>query len=411
MVKNMKLSLNASSIRSALLFSIVFAYLYSYASTIGLSSTNDDHVFLSVFKNGTVLDFINNNYHTWSGRTAIEFLMVSTIGYSLFWKLGIPLSIVLLAYSSCRISTCSKSATYISIFVLLFSLIPGAINGDAAWWVTGFYNYLLPASVAVYIFSVLFKGDSGYFVKTLCIPLAIYVSYMEQVTLCLIVCSAIILAFMPSTRSRYFYLLLSLISVNFAICISAPGNINRLHLETANWMPLFDHFTLTQKVSLGFDKAYQFITFKYNYPLLIVSLLTVLIRLKRQIVTHRVFVMLIVVSSFIPLMVYHSLCGSLFFEGNIIDNGNASRLVIYFNYAYCIALVVSLLFLIIDMMFDKVMSGLPLAGILCGFMSIVIMGFSPTVYASGVRVYFVFEILLIITSMYMLKRLKELNDQ
>lgn len=168
MVKNMKLSLNASSIRSALLFSIVFAYLYSYASTIGLSSTNDDHVFLSVFKNGTVLDFINNNYHTWSGRTAIEFLMVSTIGYSLFWKLGIPLSIVLLAYSSCRISTCSKSATYISIFVLLFSLIPGAINGDAAWWVTGFYNYLLPASVAVYIFSVLFKGDSGYFVKTLC---------------------------------------------------------------------------------------------------------------------------------------------------------------------------------------------------------------------------------------------------
>lgn len=410
MVKHMKLSMNASSISSALLLSIVFAYLYSYASTIGLSPTNDDHVFLSVFNSGKVMDFIYNNYHIWSGRTAIELLMVSTIGYSLFWKLGIPLSIVLIAYSSCRISTDKPSATYIAIFVLLFSLIPAAINGDASWWVTGFYNYLLPLSVAVYIFSVLFNADSGYFVKIICIPLAIYVSYMEQVALCLIICSAIMTASMPSKRCRYFYLLLALISINFAICISAPGNINRLHLETINWMPLFDHFTLVQKVSLGFDKVYQFITFKYNYPLLIVSLLTVLLRLKRQIVSFHALLMLILVSSFAPLMVYHSLCGGLFFEGNITDNGNVSRLIVYFNYAYCIAFVVSMLFIIIDMMLDKAISGLPLASILCGFASIMIMGFSPTVYASGVRVYFVFEILLIITSMYMLKRIKALND-
>lgn len=411
MVKHMKLSMNASSIRSALLLSIVFAYLYSYASTIGLSPTNDDHVFLSVFNSGRVMDFIYNNYHIWSGRTAIELLMVSTIGYSLFWKLGIPLSIVLLAYSSCRILTAKPSATYIAIFVLLFSLIPATINGDASWWVTGFYNYLLPLSVAVYIFSVLFNADSGYFVKIICIPLAIYVSYMEQVALCLIICSAIMTASMPSTRCRYFYLLLALISINFAICISAPGNINRLHLETINWMPLFEHFTLVQKVSLGFDKVYQFITFKYNYPLLIASLLTVLLRLKRQIVSFHALLMLILVSSFAPLMVYHSLCGGLFFEGNITDNGNVSRLIVYFNYAYCIAFVVSMLFLIIDMMLNKAISGLPLASILCGFASIMIMGFSPTVYASGVRVYFVFEILLIISSLYMLKCFDFFNER
>lgn len=411
MVKHMKLSMNASSIRSALLLSIVFAYLYSYASTIGLSPTNDDHVFLSVFNSGRVMGFIYDNYHIWSGRTAIELLMVSTIGYSLFWKLGIPLSIVLLAYSSCRILTARPSATYIAIFVLLFSLIPAAINGDASWWVTGFYNYLLPLSVAVYIFSVLFKADSGYIVKIICIPLAIYVSYMEQVALCLIICSAIMTASMPSTRCRYFYLLLTLISINFAICISAPGNINRLHLETINWMPLFDHFSLVQKVSLGFDKVYQFITFKYNYPLLIASLLTVLLRLKRQIISFHALLMLIIVSSFAPLMVYHSLCGGLFFEGNIVDNGNVSRLIVYFNYAYCIVFIVSMLFLIIDMMLDKTISGLPLAGILCGFASIMIMGFSPTVYASGVRVYFVFEILLIISSLYMLKCFHFLNER
>lgn len=400
----MKLNMNACNIRYLLLSSIVFAYLFSYASTIDLSTSNDDHVFLSVFNSGAIVEFLANNYNTWSGRSAIELFMVSTIGYHLVWKLGIPLSIVVLAYASGRVSTGKSSITFIAIFILLFSLIPDAINGDASWWVTGFYNYLLPMSVAMYLFSVFFEGNKCALVKLVCIPLAVYVAYMEQIALCLLFCSAILIATNTSARHKYNYFLLAIIAFNFAICISAPGNINRLHLETMNWMPSFADYNLLQKVSLGFDKTYQFITFKYNYPLTIFSLIVILFRLKMGKIEMHSMIPILIVSSFVPLMVYQSLCGDLFFEGNLVDNGNVSRMPIYYNYAYSIAYILSIMYVIFDMMQKRMVSALPIICLLSGFLSVMIMGFSPTVYASGVRVYFYFEIMLITGSMYILNR-------
>jgi hypothetical protein len=80
-------------------------------------------------------------------RATLEAVMVLTIGHEWFWRISIPLTLLLLACSISRISTDKMSiqGTFLSITLLM--CIPLSINTDTVWWVTGYYNYLLPTAM------------------------------------------------------------------------------------------------------------------------------------------------------------------------------------------------------------------------------------------------------------------------
>lgn len=380
----------------------IFSYLFCYASTISLSPSSDDGVFLSVYNTGDIFQFLVKNFKTWSGRFSIELIMTSTIGIEWFWRIGIPASVILTGYSISKIVFHKSSILLIGMFVFIFSQIPSAILGDSAWWVTGFYNYLLPTSIALYLFSTLQLVNINKAEKIACIALSFYVSYMEQVALCLLVAIVVMLLINKNSRTRYRYFVLAIIAINFIACVKSPGNVSRLSIETLNWMPGYKYFNILDMISLGWDKLYQIITLKYNIPFSIFCISLLYASSKTSPINFSLKFSMIVISSFPALMIYHSLCGGIFFEGNLIDSGNYSLIDIYISYFYVLVLSVSILLVLIDMLLSGLSSPLPIFSFLISYMSVVIMGFSPTVYASGFRVYYVFEILCILNSMYFL---------
>jgi quinol-cytochrome oxidoreductase complex cytochrome b subunit len=72
-----------------------------------------------------------------------------------FGRISIPLTLLLLACSISRIST-GKASIHGSLVALALLIgIPSIVNNDAAWWITGYYNYLLPVCAAIYTLSVM----------------------------------------------------------------------------------------------------------------------------------------------------------------------------------------------------------------------------------------------------------------
>ncbi|WP_213864328.1 hypothetical protein, partial [Escherichia coli] len=59
----------------------------------------DDVVFKKMMEEKGLINALVDNYNNWSGRTGIEFLLISTINIEAFWKIGIPLSMVMISFS------------------------------------------------------------------------------------------------------------------------------------------------------------------------------------------------------------------------------------------------------------------------------------------------------------------------
>ena len=216
-------------IKLLILISII-TYLYFVMRMVHLRGYDDDHVFLTIFHSGNVVEQLLYRFNSWSGRLAIEFIMLFTIGYSFFWKLGIGLSIIVLCFACCRISRLNPGIINIAFALILFAAIPAEINADASWWITGFYNYLLPVSVALYVFSVSFCMKKSIPEKIICIILAFYFPYMEQAGIAFIF-AIICLIFARRKKVSYFDItILIIVLVNLIICLKAPGNERRFIL-------------------------------------------------------------------------------------------------------------------------------------------------------------------------------------
>jgi hypothetical protein len=141
-------------IKTVLALSIT-AILITIFFKLSLRPDADDQYFLAAINNQTISDYITHRYMTWSGRATLEAVMVLTIGHEWFWRISIPLTLLLLACSISRISTDKMSIQGTFLSIILLMCIPLSINTDTVWWVTGYYNYLLPTAMAAYALSIM----------------------------------------------------------------------------------------------------------------------------------------------------------------------------------------------------------------------------------------------------------------
>jgi hypothetical protein len=109
----------------------------------------------------------------------------------------------------------------IALFVILFANMPVQVINDSVFWVTGFYNYLLPTSVAFYVFSVFLSGIDSKAHKIISVVLAFYIFYMEQAALCFLVAMALAFVFKRDYITKFSVLLFVIVLVNFIICIKS----------------------------------------------------------------------------------------------------------------------------------------------------------------------------------------------
>lgn len=392
-------------VKSLLILSIL-TYLFFISKTVSLRGADDDQVFLSIFNSGNVIDILFNRFNSWSGRLSLELLMTSTIGYPIIWKVGIPISVAAVCYCCCKISGFRPAVVPFAFALILFATMPYQINIDASWWITGFYNYLLPTSVALYVFSVCYSGEGGNFKKFVCVMLCFYFPYMEQAGLAFVVAMICLICYQRREVSRFNIAITLLVIINLIICLKAPGNEKRFALEVWRWYPQYQTYGIINKLSLGFDKLHQLMTFRYNIPLIALLISVFYIRCSSVDMRISVKAALIIIATFISISIANSLTGiftgGFLFNSATIDATRWSAGKLYISYFYIFAVISSLFLVLTDLVMNCRSNCTPIIAMLIGFMTVTMLGLSPTVYASGYRVDFIFEIMCIISCMSLL---------
>jgi len=378
-------------------------YLVGVASSIALQAVRDDQFFLHALDNASLIDWLKHRYATWSGRVSLDALMVVTIGIEWFWRLAIPGSLLLLALSIARLTMNEITVFNAAAALLLIALIPAGINNEAVYWVTGFYNYLLPVSLAAYTFSVMSDKEAPNVEKLIAGLFVFIFSYHEQVFAVFFVAAAISLLF---DFRRFKLVVLLVATLNAAVLFMAPGNHVRSVDETWAWYPQFQEYGLLEKVFLGFDKLYQLLVMKNHWPLLLfLSLLAYLSTTKPSRSASELVSIFFVLSFIIVLgMNYLPFFGEAIMRTTypgVLAAEWVPRARTYVGYLYTLLVMCSALTLLIGLS-DRAKHAKPVVIVtLLAVASVVMMGFSPTVYASGLRVDFVFEILIIIAAFYL----------
>lgn len=372
-----------------ILFIVAALAIMHFTRNVNIRPDGDDQYFINLLSSNDVWGILKARYLTWSGRLGVEFALLHTIKFSYFWIIAIPACIFITCYSMVVI-TCEKVNVGIALIlaVFLFTLMKSTVIDDAVLWVTGFYNYLLPAALAMLTLAICLKPDRYIGIAKIVPLMAPFIySYSEQIALATILALLVIFVFRKECHKSLCLMSLIVTIVNFMVCYLSPGSAERAQTEA--WFAFPDYLTLNifQKAALGVYLLHTHLSDVTNTPYLIflvACLVTGLIYFKKDALTLIAcgFVALQVVVMF--YLYKHIESNALSFSPERFTSVKTYIFVLIDLLSFFSALYISFKYL------DK--SYLVTTAIIIGSLSVLAMGLSPTVFSSGTRTMFVFDL-------------------
>jgi len=408
---------------------VLLGFMVLIMHTLMTGGWGDDADFSKVKLDNTLVDYLVNVYFTWSSRVIIDlcaalfskmdFLIWMIFNTIIYTSIGVMLSKLLVKNNN-------REMNYFIAGMMI--IYPFYHMATAGWVVTCAY-YLYPLFCLIYCLLTIKKIFENkkilwyeylFYAATL-----IYASFMQQVTIIMTMFFAFSIVYIIANKLNYHHIIgISLIVniaqvINIALC---PGNKLRI-LESTNYIPAFAEFTLFDKLNIGFYTT--MISFLTSYDavfLMFISLLFLTIMFKYR-ERKLEFVAIMPFLIWLILMPIRVLLKSPF--GNLASEYKFTSFisdVVKIGYVESIpsetlwlsfALFIIFLFILYSVIrvFDKSETKVALFVLATGFMSRVLMGFSPTIYASSYRtfmyMYFSLIICLIILLNKQLPQLKE----
>ena len=389
-----------------------------------ISLIGDDVLFKNALKEPNFIEILINRYNTWSSRLIIEFttIMILQFDYHLWKIIDIGL-IISLAISTSKLFIERDKQKFNWIIIFLILMYPFKIMSEGGWGATT-TNYLWPLCLGVFatipIKKVYHNEELHGYEYFLYSTALLYAANQEQMAL--ILCFIYILFsayfFYMNNSSRYIILQACICLTSLVFILTAPGNYARLFKETTKWFPDYNLLNFMDKFILGFTTTILsyilnfdaiFITFclfisisvwkKYNKALYRLMSLTplffsVFFNLYQKIICRTI-------PSLTSMYVQYP--GKVFLKN--IDIINFNHLSSYFSLIIG-AITVGAIFFSIFLIFRNSKTGwLCLMVFSIGFSSRVVMGFSPTIFASGLRTYTFLYFSLIICCLLLIKEL------
>lgn len=241
---------------SALLLVVAAIYIMR---GLALQDGDDDQYFLHALDQRGLLEFLAWRYQGWTGRVLIEALLVTTIGTPAVWTLGIPLALLGSAWAIWRLALFPRMPVFsgtLSVLALLW-LVSRMVLQDAAFWVTGFYNYLLPCALGLLAMTVL--SDVAWRRGPALLPAMVAMviaCQAEQVAFVLLTCLLVRALLRRASGEGTGAEVVAMLAGGASALVSglAPGNALRLVSEL-RWFPEFADAGLIEKLAFGPDRA------------------------------------------------------------------------------------------------------------------------------------------------------------
>lgn len=409
-------AIDKKSLRTMSIITITICIIYVLC-TVVYKEITDDLFFSTALSRHSLHDILSIRYNTWSGRIFIEALLMLTINIPFFPQILISLCCLLLAYGLVSLSIGKdRTSTALVALSLVLILCDFHTNRQATLWITGAYNYILPISIGIYAISIFIEGNSSKFRKSLSCVIVFIACNNEQfaVTAIIGISVYVFARFKNKDLSRYdIFFLLSMLCGG-AIVLAAPGNVIRLHAEILSWMPDFNNYSLLDKLSIGVDRISNQINFNDNLlfnACCIISLIY-LLRRDRFCVCRLAMITVLLVKTLTFMLSFYpdSLATRALRFEEYISPASWSYPFVYIAYLVNLVALSSILMsclLASRSSYEAIKISLIMV---CGVLSALMIGFSPTAYASGTRVMFIFDLSIVAATLFLLNKLQERGE-
>lgn len=371
----------------------------------------DDIFFKQKSSEMGIINFISMRYNVWTSRLIIEALMTLLLQLpSIVWVILDSLMYVLVFYSLNKIFNHLRGVTISLLILLLIFLVPFSYFGTAGWYATT-TNYLWPLALGLYSLSICVERFKGERISTLKYFFAfvsiIYATNQEQV--CALILGYLLLFnityYLKNKKFSKIYISLFIISIMMLIFhMTCPGNQMRTISEIDTWFPGFKNLTVLEKAALGYVGFFSSLFTNKNiiFLLFLCSLPACVIVYKGK----KIDLLISLLPICEILFVYsssklHTLpyIGNLYtyvkVYANKIDAVDLSAMSFI-----CVSILSTVFLFSIIYVITRYTNNFLIKNIifLSGILSKIILGFSPTVFVSGVRtsIYLYYAILVIL---------------
>ncbi len=362
-----------------------------------------------------ILDFARTRYLTWTSRVFTECCLVLFckniylfrlanlfVGCSLFFSLRNLLEI--------------RKDKYENLFLQFAILLYPIKDLDSAGWCATLMNYFWTVAAFLYVLSFIkstveqsnrLTGTAGVLRKIIFVPALLYTLNVEQTSgaLFLLLLALTAEQFIKNKKIDRFCLALAVLSVLAMLYIyTCPGNAGRKVSAIGYFLKAFPDFTLKEKLYAGSLLVFDvFFTERIVFFVLAVLLCAASFRKSKNILYRSISLVPAVIMTiyiFYPLFLdvfprVHRLLQEPGWGIETIDwHEDATYAPVIVLFAYLACTWAEMLFLCKDDAHAIVLSMILPAG----FLSLLVLGFSPTVFASGRRtaVFFYFLLLFFI---------------
>lgn len=361
----------------------------------------DDLWFINNYT-GNPLSFAYMRYMQWSSRFLIEMVLVFIASLPLIvWKVLDTLMIVLLFYSGNKLLNI-KNRKILIFEIFLIMILPWKVFGETGWIATTL-NYTWPITLGFYGFSILLEEKTNFLKQIISFFCIIFACNQEQ--MCCVMLAFIIICFCIRTfqkKNNKVFLIPFIICILMGVLhIICPGNSMRQISEMQTWYPAYQNFDVLDKISIGIISTVTAILF--DFRIIYIAFIGMLILYIKYLPLNKKlsYIIQFILVCFIFINIYPFDSTQLMFY----SKAQESIVITFMNFVLPV-LLFSLLISIVIYLILKTKNKYNYMFVLLflsGICSRLILGFSPTVYASGKRTVIYFYIVCYLLTIFIMK--------
>lgn len=384
---------------------IFFALLY-YNLSINLTGFGDDSfLFLDPLTkrfDSNVFAFLSARYHEWSSRVVIEFFTLFFVQHTFLWKIANTLVMFFCCLIPPYFFKAKEDLSYLDFLwsSAFFLAIPVSLFSETGWIATT-TNYLWAYCAALVVllpfFILIRKTKTPLSLYLLSILFVFYAANQEQLAVPLFVGLICFAIFFIYTKKKYAALAtippLFITGINLLFTMLSPGNSLRFSKEVAERFPDFLELSFFKKIELGFSSTFRTLVIEKNmlFLFLLVILFSILCYKTQSL--SLLFVSgfplaMVLFLNYLPIL--QNADGLTKLAESFNQYGTSIQLMhlktwypdlLLLLIAFCI--LCSLYFLFAH----RRLSYMPILFFLAAIGTRMILGFSPTIWASGSRTF------------------------
>lgn len=385
----------------------IIAFLYGVLVSIKSPFIGDASVFIGI--KGDIISSLIARYYQWTSRVIIEgvLLIVLRSYKGILWNILNALIIILLFIVLKKIFNNNKEI-YLNYVVVSGIILYTYNDMFSAGWSATTVNYLWPLVLGIFAFIPIIKIIKNEKISKnilfLTIPALIFSVNQEQAAALIFGFSLLFLIYYYKINKKIDYIILiytliSIIGIIFAL--TCPGNINRLNHEIVTWFNDFNNLNIIDKLLLSLNNTFDILMSKINYIFIMLYVVLTFYFIKNKNKLYIISIILLLGTLIIPWLnifnlndIYNLKHGSGI---NIIPILKLNSINYILSIIISIIYFISTILLLYNIKNEKMKLLCPIIFIAAIF-SRMIIGFSPTIFASSYRtgIFLNFLILMII---------------